>query len=366
MRLRSPIVRDAPIEQITTLDDSTRAFSTGSIRLLYASVLVVAAALLYVNVTTPSDWQVDTTSLVLVGIVCALPLIDRLRKLKVGNVEFELAEIRSNLEAVQRDAAAANAELADERAEEDDELALPENADEGNYARTPIDRIVWVDDRPADNRAYVTELAKRFTVALASTTTDGVALVAQAPERTLVITDSARVEGSSLNVGAGRELLESLRREYPGVPAVVFASDTTIANYGGSFLDAGAVDATGAFADLAEIVTRIARRRFRAAVADVMTRAGGHAVSRKQSHWIVTTSDGRTLYVEARDWRRRPTAPAVDRVWRRAQQVLTERTADEVVVVVPVNRLSSAQLERAPDAVEVVTLDQLPAVLDTV
>jgi hypothetical protein len=350
-------------------DISAKTFSANAIRTLYGCMIAVTTVLIVINVTKPSDWSVDTTTLGLVGVICALPLIDRLRKFKVGGVEVELDELRHEVRRevaeLRREAAATGAGLAEERGEDDD-AAEPASIAEAAAPPIPIDRIVWVDDNPEQNEAYASQLGQRFDVECAVSTRQGLALIGESPERTLVITDAVRAEGGSMNFRAGRDLMEALRRTHPGVPVLVFAGFGTIRDYGPSFRDAGAQEATSTFTELAEHVTTIARRRFRAAVAEIVTAAGGRPDPRGPSGWSVVTQDDRRVRVEARDWRRRPTPTALNKVWNRAESLLSTDSVDEILVAVPVNRVTEAQLAGAPERLEVLTLEELTARLGVV
>jgi hypothetical protein len=139
----------------------------------------------------------------------------------------------------------------------------------------------------------------------------------------------------------------------------VFAGHDTVRDYRKAFLDAGAVAVISTGTELAESVTTITRRRFRAAVSRVVTAAGGHADPEGPAGWRVDAPAGQATRIEARDWRLRPTAIGVNRVWNRAEQLLAGGEVSRVFVVVPVDRVSTAQRERAPGGVEVLTLDQL-------
>ncbi len=354
LRLRSPVARkDSPPQE----EPISSTFSARWLRVLYGCVLVVAAALICINVAKPWGWTVDATTLGLVGIACAVPVIERLRKLKLpGGVEVELDTLQKTVKQLQRETAATGAEIAEERGEADE--ATETTSVVGAVAPLlPVDRVVWVDDNPEPNEAYASELRKRFEVEIATSTTQGVELVKKAPESTIVVTDAARVEGESMNVGAGRELLTRLRREDVDIPVIVFAGAGTIREYGSGFIEAGAQAVTSTFTELAEHVTTIARHRFRAAVAEVVVAAGGQPAGQGSTGWDIQTR----VRVEARDWRRPPSASAFNKVQNRAKALLEAQAIDEMLVVVPVKGVADVRLEQAPDQLAVLTLAELRA-----
>jgi len=200
-------------------------------------------------------------------------------------------------------------------------------------------------------------------VLTAVSTSDGLDLVAEAPGRTLVITDAMRIEGGRRNVHAGMELIGELRESHPEVPVVVFAGPDTVRHFRPVFLEAGARDVTDRFVELADVVATTARQRFRAIVGQAVGGAGGAPDERPPQAWILELRGGTRVRVEARDWRRTPTASAVDRVWARAERLIQEGHVARVVVVVPVDRVLPRQKERAPQGASVVALAQLDALL---
>lgn len=97
------------------------------------------------------------------------------------------------------------------------------------YARVLIDapdqqRILWVDDRPAQNRCETAALAKlQIEVVAVTSTTDALAKLDSDPEPfDLILSDWQRPEPDLGETSAGIHLLRQVRKTHPAVPVVFY------------------------------------------------------------------------------------------------------------------------------------------------
>ena len=217
-------------------------------RTLYVVAAVFALAALVVDVVGVSDWKVDEVSLGLIAVLLVIPLLEQIQKLKFGSMEAEFREKFRSLEDkvvdVREFATRPEADVAATR-------GLTNGASEAETdGVVRIKRIVWVDDRPENNRLEAQELKRRFDVTQVTSTEEGLAEVAKNPVDTAVISDSARDEGGRQNTAAGLELIGKLTEDQPDVPIYVYCGPATAAAYGDDLRRAGARLVTASFSEL--------------------------------------------------------------------------------------------------------------------
>ncbi|MEW6058779.1 MAG: hypothetical protein AB1551_01320, partial [Actinomycetota bacterium] len=228
-------------------------------RVLYVAVACLTTALLVIDVTEVFGWEVEETAVGLLGLLLVLPALEQLRRLRIGNVELELAEIEQRIEGVderlKQEVATLAGEMRDEVGPEVGfRVAAPEIAPGGPLSN--LDRIVWVDDRPENNEPFIDELRERYEVELATTTDRGLALTEAGPHRTLVISDAVRTENGQLKYGAGRLLTAQVKADHPEVPVLIFAGPDTVLHHSQELYDAGAQLVTSSFLALSREIRR--------------------------------------------------------------------------------------------------------------
>jgi CheY-like chemotaxis protein len=330
---------------------------------MYLAAAVLALVLLAIDVVRPSDWAVDDTTLGLLAVLLVVPLLEQLRKIKVGSVELELQDVQEQLARVRQELASASSELAESAAD----AVLVQSSVEQEAAPGEIDlieRIVWVDDDPENNRPYVDELRQSFDVELATSTEQGVALVSRAPERTLLVTDAVRVEGDRPNYDAGLELIRKVREEHPQVPVLVFAGYKTVTQYSAALDKAGARVVTNTFVVLAKEVRRIAARRLQEAVRRRLADAGWAVDEQAAGVDFVAEQDGQRIGIELKHWRRPPIG-AVGGECVKLERLISEGKAERGILVLPVDVRSLDEAHQAPPGVSVVALGGLEAALSS-
>lgn len=336
----------------------------GWARLLYVAVIVIAGALLVIDIGHPFHWTVDDTALGLLGVLLVIPLIEQLRKLKFGNLELELAEIDRRVsqvdERLKREVAAVAADTPDELAADaaiSEGEAPATNGHDGSVLQ-PLDRIVWVDDEPRNNLALIEEFRERYEVETATSTEEGVRLVERDPERTLVISDASRVERGRRNHAAGEQLTRTLRATYPAMPILIFAGSRTVSGYAGGLTDAGADLVTNSSVELGRSVRGTTARRLTDAVRSIARKAGEVHEGRHGLDFVVDRPTDR-IGIEVRDWRRKPKPEALDAVWARFDDLLEREVITQAYLVSATDVLIEAQRQRAPRGAEAVTLERL-------
>jgi CheY-like chemotaxis protein len=337
--------------------------TVGWARILYIGVAVVAAALLVIDISHPSDWTVDNTALGLLGVLLVIPLIEQLRKLKFGNLEVELREIQRRVkqvdERVQREVAAVATDNPDELAT-DTRGSIPPStkaAPTHSPVLQPLSRIVWVDDDPRNNAALVSELSERYEVQTATTTEQGLRLVDRAPELTLVVSDSVRIENGQPNHHAGEQLARTLREKYPFIPIFIFAGYHTVRDHRERLGNAGADLVTSSAVELGRAIRNTTAQRLKDAVRAVASKAGQVDEGLYGLDFVVQAPSG-PIGLEVKDWRRTPKREALDAVWGRFNELLREK-GSSAYLVLPSDVLLDAQRERAPQGAEAVTLSEL-------
>jgi Restriction endonuclease len=328
-------------------------------RLLYGIAALAAVFGLVVDVTGIFGWEIDATAVGLIGVLLLVPTAEYLRKLKVGSIEAEFAEKVQYLDR-------RVTEITDIATEPDGEAHVASGppqakADSPQLSRT-IHRIVWVDDRPEGNRLEVAELQRRFDVVTATSTQEGLARISERPGETAVITDAVRVEGRQENLNAGLKLLQMVRERYPTIPVYVYCGQSTAESYNEPLEQAGARLVTASFTELARQIRADARTSFEAEVATTLDEAGE---VRAQSGGIdfVVTLRGMRVGIEAKDYRRTPKARAVDTAVGLLADAIGTGKIMKGLVVAPRDVFIPAQQERAPDGVQLVSVDRLSRVL---
>lgn len=337
--------------------ETTAIISHRVARLLYLLAALAAMVGVVVDVTGVFGWDVDTTAVGLIGILLVLPTAEYLRKLKVGSVEAEFAEKVGYLDR----RVAEITDLATEPGAGKDGLGVESRPTDPSAPARTIHRIVWVDDRPEGNRLELAELARRFDMVTATSTGDGMARISESPEGTAVITDAVRVEGRQENINAGLELLRQMRERYPAIPVYVFCGPDTAERYAEPLVRAGARLITASFTELAGQVRADARASFEAEVSTTLAELGSVEAQSGGLDFIVTVDDEK-VGVESKDYRRTPKAHAIDRTMDLLNDAIRSGSISRGIVVAPRDIFIPAQRERAPELVQLVSIDRLRSV----
>lgn len=112
--------------------------------------------------------------------------------------------------------------------------------------------ILWVDDYPKNNSLIVEHLSKLgIEVVTALSTREGLELL-RSKKFDRVISDMGRVEDGRRVGTAGIDLIRAIRREYPDLPIVVYASAPAVVQHGAEAEAAGAAKATPSQTELLE------------------------------------------------------------------------------------------------------------------
>jgi hypothetical protein len=346
-------------------DESTVApiFSRKHVVKFYLALATLAVLLTVVDVTGVFGWEVSSTALGFLALLAVLPFADQIRKLKFGSFEAELAARVENMETLVTDLSdhVNNPEEPDVRREPGPARLLAQSADATRSA--VLERIVWVDDRPAGNRLEMAELQKRFDVVLATNTSDGLRELAKSPETTMVITDAVRVEDGRDHVHAGRDLIAMIAERFPYVPIYVYCGPGSIVHQGEE-LERGTRLVTSSWTTLATQVRADARAAFEATVAEALREVAADLAAQTAGGVdFVAIVGGTRVAVEAKDWRRTPTASAFDTTVERLQHCLDGGMADRALLVTPRQVLTHQQVDRLPLNVIPVTPDGIASAL---
>lgn len=326
---------------------------------IYATASFAAVGALVIHTTGLWGWQVDVTSFALIAFLLLIPIAERLRKFKFGGyfeAEFE-ESVNRKFDHLDRKVI----DISDNVSEPGEAVAIESIADAhpAPSART-IRRIVWVDDEPEGNRLELAELELHFEVVTATSTREGLNKVAPADE-TAVITDAVRVEGGEENLEAGVELIEALGSRYPGVPAYVYCGQTTAEQYAEPLELAGARVVTASFVALSRAIRGDARIGFEAEVAQRLAEHGSVA-SEDPTVDLVLDAAGRRIGVEVMDYRI-PEARPIEGAAARLNEALGEGKIDDGYVVTRRHVNTAIEKEMARHGVQLISLDEMPAVL---
>lgn len=346
--------------------DGPAIFSRRAIVRLYVGVGALALALTVIDVTGVFGWTVSSTALGLLGLIAVLPLADQIRKLKFGAFEAELAGRVENVETLVTDISdRVNTPDEPDRGEVADVVRMIARSESGSAstASAVLERVVWVDDEPAGNRLEIAELQKRFDVVPATTTGDGLRELTKSPETTIVITDAVRHEDGRVNLQAGRELIAEIRERYPYVPVYVYCGPGSIGQQGEE-LEVGARLVTSSWTTLARQLRTDARAAFEAATAEALRAKTGEVEAQTDGGIdFLAAVNGRRIAVEAKDWRRPPTASALEATIETLRRWLDDGVAEQALLVTPRRVLLPKQIDRLPPGVTVVTVGEIGSAL---
>jgi hypothetical protein len=333
-------------------------------RVLYAGAAVAALGALIVNITRPFGWQVDATSVGLIGVLLLIPIAEQLRKLKFGGIEAEfedrLKRDIGNLEKRVKDIG--------------DRASEPIPADQAELEPAPstvppgrsIRRIVWVDDRPEGNRLEMAELRERFNVVSATSTEAGMDAISSSPEDTAVISDAVREEDGRQNVAAGKQLIARVAKEHPGIPVYIYCGSETAQRYGTELYQAGARFVTDSFTDLHRTIRSDAGRRFESEVKRILQAAGNLEQPEATGIDYVVEVSGHRIGVVAKNYRRSAAAhhaEAINRAVGRLTNLVDKGDIASGLFVTPRDVFSQAQRQQLPKVVLLLSIDELPETL---
>jgi len=107
-----------------------------------------------------------------------------------------------------------------------------------------INRVLWVDDNPYNNRLYVAQLEEvGIAVDLATATSSALGKF-EANAYDAVVSDMGRLEQGVYHDSAGVDLISELRKSGTKVPIFVFCSREKAQRFGEVALQAGATEVT--------------------------------------------------------------------------------------------------------------------------
>ncbi|MDT0165169.1 hypothetical protein Q9R32_06340 [Actinotalea sp. AC32] len=242
--------------------------------------------------------------------------------------------------------------------------ARPRGVPPGAAPRTPVRRILWVDDVPMNNAYEVEAIRRLVDVDEVTSTADALELLATG-RYGLVISDAVRVEDGVVNVHAAHDLVAGARDVAPGVPVVVYAGDTTLREHGAALREAGAADVVATHVDLTTAVRRRARQVFEDAA---RARLGPLAVAGPADlppelpvDALVDVPGTGRVAVELAGWVRRPKPAAVRGRADRLVPLLDRGAAVAGWIVTPDDVVPPELVAELPAGVEVVSFDELVA-----
>jgi hypothetical protein len=335
---------------------------------IYMVVSVIVIALLAVHVTDVWGWHVDWVTFALLGALLVLPVAERLRKFKVGNIEADFETVKANVQQLKSEVSGLRERTLNPEEESEPSSGEPVEEDSPGVAarglktaaRT-IEQIVWADDRPANNRLEIAELRRRFSVITANTTQEALEKIS-VPEATMVITDAVRVENDKTNYEAGLELLNELQSRHPMIPAYVYCGPTTAKDHAEPLRAAGARLVTASFTQLADQIKMDARTLFHDDVREVLRKHGAVEEQGAGTDFVLTIGQNR-IGVEARDFRRTPKAAAFDRSIGRLEDAIRAGRIGHGLLVTPRDVFVAKQRARTPETVELLSIDGLAEAL---
>lgn len=335
---------------------------------IYMVVSAILVALLAVHVTDVWGWHVDWVTFALLGALLVLPVAERLRKFKVGNIEADFEAMKASVQQLNSEVSGLRERTLNPEEESEPSAAEPvEDVSTGvaghrlKAAARTIEQIVWADDQPANNRLEIAELRKRFSVLTATTTQEALEKIT-VPEATMVITDAVRVENDKTNYEAGVELLGELQSRHPMIPAYVYCGPTTARDHAEALRDAGARLVTASFTELADQIRIDAKTLFLDDVRGMLEQHGA-VVEQSAGTDFVLNVDHNRIGVEARDFRRTPKASAFDRSVGRLEGAVRAHQVERGLLVTPRDVFVAKQRARTPEAVELLSIDDLPEAL---
>lgn len=335
---------------------------------IYMAVSVILVTLLAVHVTDIWGWHVDWVTFALLGALLILPVAERLRKFRVGNIEADFETIKANVQQLKSEFSGLRERTL--TPEEESEPSSGESAEEvsprvaGHRLKTAartIEHIVWADDKPANNRLEIAELRRRFSVVTATTTQNALEKISS-PETTMVITDAVRVEDGKTNYEAGIELLSELQSRHPMTPSYVYCGPATARDHAETLRDAGARLVTASFTELADQIRIDARTLFQDDVRAVLEKHGTVEEQGAGTDFVLSVGQHR-IGVEARDFRRTPKASAFDRSIGRLKDAIRAGQIGQGLLVTPRDVFVAKQRAGAPETVELLSIDGLTEAL---
>jgi hypothetical protein len=341
----------------------------GMARALFGGAAVVSVLLLIIQVTDVFHWNahVTTTTLGLVGVLLLVPLAEQLRKLKFGALEAEFSQRVGHIEERLQDLSDSATDPAErERQHEPSAVseAVPGESEGGGLPASTLSRVVWVDDKPETNRLEIAELRKRFDVITAKSTDDGIVEVGKDPDRTMAISDAVRKERGEINLHAGKQFLDAIRKRFPQVPIYIFCGPGSIERQGEDLEEAGTRLVTSSWTELARQLRSDARMAFEAAVAEELGKLSNQVRAQTSGGLDFVADANRKRYgVEVKDWRRTPTKEAFKITAERLEAEIRDGAIDEGIIVTPRDVVIPAQRDRLAAGIVAVTLDGLAGVL---
>ena len=172
--------------------------------------------------------------------------------IKVGTMELSVQEateqLRTNLEDLQR-------KVEELRAQAGNQTATVTPAPPHRLTVVPR-RVVWVDDKPANNALEIARLRDDGVEVIQVTSTEDalrVLVVEQLAVRA-VISDMARREHSQLNWKAGIELIQQLRKAGLSIPIFIYGSARALEKTRDEVLAVGGNGATASSIELYEML----------------------------------------------------------------------------------------------------------------
>ncbi|GGC01423.1 response regulator [Cellulomonas carbonis] len=245
--------------------------------------------------------------------------------------------------------------------------ARPRGVPPGTAPRTPVRRILWVDDVPMNNAYEVEAIRRLVDVEEVTSTADALELLATG-RYGLVISDAVRVEDGVLNDHAAHDLIAAARDVAPGVPVVVYAGDTTLREHGASLREAGAADVVATHVDLTTTVRRMMRQVFedaaRARLDPLVVDGPAELPPELPIDALVEVPMRGRVAVELAGWVRRPKPAAVRGRADRLVPMLTYGAAVAGWIVTPDDVVPPELVAELPAGVEVVSFDELVARLE--
>jgi len=146
-------------------------------------------------------------------------------KIKIGELELSAEEATETISSQIKDLQAKLVQLEKRYAEHPNDKAFPPTESPKVFEKKHSERILWVDDVPANNAIQIDFLRTNgFEVWLARSTAEGMSQFESGSKIDLVITDLGRWENSKYVPNAGIILTHQIRSKDKTIPIIIFTS----------------------------------------------------------------------------------------------------------------------------------------------
>lgn len=320
--------------------------------------------------------KVDETSVLLLGLIVVTPFISKLKVLEIGGAKAEWREeavvglkeivgvLRAHNDSLLKVYEDLTVAAGDREPGTETELAptgsSSRDAGETPSVLRPLERILWVDDRPEGNFYERESLQRLVRIRTATSTAEALEVVREGTVDAIV-SDIVRVEEGTTNVDAGRRLADAVHALDPRLPIFFYAGEDSVQLNEASLTDAGADVVTSSFVELTSAISRRITRQFDEVVETILSTVGVTYQRGGPNHvdYVIQLADGRSVAVETASWLRRPTDDAFSKRLAVLERARTSEGAQEAWLVLQKGTVTSTQeAVAASRSIEILTLDE--------